>query len=259
MSDEPELVCTREGRVLVARLNRPERSNALSINLLTLLAAVAVEAEASREISVLVLTGTGEKTFCAGMDLREFATATSADRPDESIMAAFNRLMNGRLAVPVVAAVNGTAVGGGLELLYGCDIIVAAESAKFGLPEVKRGLFAGGSGTLLGTRIPMAIALELALTGDTIDAARAYEVGLINQVVPADIVVASALDFARRIAANGPLGLAASKELIRLAAVDTDAATERASGWQQRVFSSEDAREGATAFIEKRAPVWKGR
>lgn len=259
MSDAPELVCSREGRVLVARLNRPERSNALSMNLLALLANAAVEAETSADISVLLLTGTGEKTFCAGMDLREFASATSADRVDDEVMAGYERLTTGRLSVPVVAAVNGTAVGGGLELLYGCDIIVAADTATFGLPEVKRGLFAGGSGTLLATRIPMAVALELALTGDRIDAARAYDVGLVNRVVPADAVMATALDYAERIAANGPLGLAASKELIRLAAVDTDAATARASGWQERVFSSEDAREGATAFVEKRAPVWKGR
>jgi enoyl-CoA hydratase len=258
MSDEPELVCSREGCVLLARLNRPERSNALSMRLLTLIASAAIEAETAADVSVLVLTGTGEKTFCAGMDLHEFATATATDRPDEATMAAFDRLMTGRLTVPVVAAVNGTAVGGGLELLYGCDLIVASEAAKFGLPEVKRGLFAGGSGTLLATRIPMALALEMALTGDSIDAARAYEIGLINRVVPGDQVVATALDYAQRIAANGPLGLAASKELIRLAAVDTDAATERSRAWQQRVFSSDDAREGAIAFVEKRTPIWQG-
>jgi enoyl-CoA hydratase/carnithine racemase len=105
----------------------------------------------------------------------------------------------------------------------------------------------------------MALALEMALTGESIDAVRAYEIGLINRVVPADQVVATALDYAQRIAANGPLGLAASKELIRLAAVDTDAATARSRAWQQRVFSSDDAREGATAFVEKRTPIWQGR
>lgn len=259
MTDAAELVCSRQGRVLIARLNRPERRNALSMSLLTALATTATEAETSPDIGVLVLTGTGDKAFCAGMDLREFAAATTADRADDAVMGAFERLTTGRLTVPVVAAVNGAAVGGGLELLYGCDIIVAADTATFGLPEVKRGLFAGGSGTLLATRIPMAVALELALTGDPIDAARAYDVGLINRVVPADEVLTVALDHAHRIAANGPLGLAATKELIRRATVDTDAASARARGWQERVFSSEDAREGATAFIEKRAPVWQGR
>jgi enoyl-CoA hydratase len=137
-------------------------------------------------------------------------------------------------------------------------VIVAADTARFGLPEVKRGLFPAGSGTLLGTRIPQVIALELALTGDLVDAARGYELGLINRVVPPDEVMSTALDLAGRIAANGPLGLAATKELIRAAALDVDAATKRSAEWASVIFSSNDAREGATAFIEKRTPNWTG-
>lgn len=259
MSEEPELVCSREGAVLVARLNRPERRNALSSTLLSLLGAAAREAESSPDISVLLLTATGDKAFCSGMDLKDFAASGGAGGLDSDAMKAFMDLQNGRLTVPVVAAVNAAAVGGGFEILIGADVIVAAEHATFGLPEAKRGLFAAGSGMLLGNRIPLSIALEMVLTGDPISAPRAYELGMVNRVVPADELMSAALELAQRIAANGPLSLAASKELLRAAAIDSDAAAERAKHWQQVVFSSQDAREGATAFLEKRPPVWQGR
>jgi enoyl-CoA hydratase/carnithine racemase len=159
----------------------------------------------------------------------------------------------------VVGAANGSAVAGGLELLLGCDVVIASSEARFGLPEVKRGLFAAGGGTLIGNRIPTAIALELTLTGDLVDAARAYQIGLVNSVVAPEEVWATALAMAERIAANGPLGLAASKELVRLSASDPAAARERQAEWSSVVFSSEDAMEGARAYMEKRDPVWRGR
>jgi enoyl-CoA hydratase len=258
MSDSDELVLSREGAVLVARLNRPERRNALSISLVGKLAAAARAAEESTDIRVLLLTGTGDKVFCAGMDLAEFAGGADPASNDPDAMATFTRLMYGQLAVPVVAAVNGAAAGGGLELLFGADVIVAADTARFGLPEVKRGLFPAGSGTLLGTRMPQVVALELALTGDLIGAARAYELGLVNRVVPPEDVMPTAIELAGRIAANGPLGLAATKELIRAAALDVEAATKRSAEWATVIFSSNDAREGATAFVEKRTPQWTG-
>lgn len=258
MTDNDELVLHREGGVLVARLNRPERRNALSMSLVRKLAAAAVEAESSNDVSVLLLTATGDKVFCAGMDLAEFAGGADPSANDPESMATFFRLMYGQLKIPVVAAVNGAAAGGGLELLFGADVIVAADTARFGLPEVKRGLFPAGAGTLLGTRIPQAVALELALTGDLIDAARAYELGLINRVVPGADVMSNALELAERIAANGPLGLTATKELIRSANLDVEAATMRAAEWASVIFSSNDAREGATAFVEKRTPNWTG-
>lgn len=138
-------------------------------------------------------------------------------------------------------------------------MIVASSDARFGFPEVRRGLFAAGGGTFIGSRIPLAIALEMTLTGDLIDAGRAYSIGLINRVVSADEVEAEAVAIAERIAANGPLGLAATKELVRLAARDDAAARERLTAWQSVVFTSEDAAEGALAFVEKRLPVWRGR
>ena len=169
------------------------------------------------------------------------------------------KLVHGEVATPIVGGANGTAVAGGLELLLGCDMVVASSEARFGLPEVQRGLFAAGSGTFIGQRIPLAVALEIALTGEMIDAGRAYELGLVNKVVPPDEVVEAALALAERIAANGPLGVAASKELVRLAAAAPDRARERLAEWQKVVFSSEDAQEGARAFVEKRPPVWTGR
>jgi enoyl-CoA hydratase/carnithine racemase len=135
---------------------------------------------------------------------------------------------------------------------------VASETASFGLPEVKRGLFAAGGGVFISTRIPLAVALELTLTGDPIDAPRAQSLGLINQVVPQAGVLDAALALAERIARNGPLALKATKEMVRTASTDLGKARALAAEWQPKVFGSEDAKEGAMAFMEKRDPVWKG-
>lgn len=265
MTAEDELVREQRGHVLVARLNRPDARNALSPSLIRAIGAALTDAESDDGIRAVVLTGTGDRAFCAGMDLRAFAESaqgTSADADAGSgspIAGAFQRLIEGELTVPVVAAVNGAAVAGGFELMMGCDVVVASSAAVFGLPEVKRGLFPAGGGTFLATRIPRAVASELLLTGDNISAERAYELGLVNSVVPADEVVPAALGYAERIAANGPLGLAAVKELIRLGVSDPARARERMAHWQEIVFSSADAQEGARAFIERRPPVWKGR
>ena len=257
MSDE--LVRDRRGNVLVVRLNRPEARNALNAALIGGIGAAMNEAEADPEIRAVVLTGTGDRAFCAGMDLRAFASGEQASTTDSVVMEGYRRLVQGELTVPLIGAANATALAGGFELLLGCDIIVASSQAQFGLPEVKRGLFAAGGGTLLGTRIPLAVALEIALTGDSIDAERACALGLVNAVVPPDEVMATALRFAERIAANGPLGVAATKELVRLGVTDAARAADRLREWQPVVFGSQDAKEGATAFVEKRAPVWKGR
>jgi len=217
------------------------------------------DAEADPGIRALVITGTGDRAFCAGMDLRAFTSDQQASASDPAATEGYRRFIQAELTVPVIGAANATAVAGGFELLLGCDIVVASSQARFGLPEVKRGLFAAGGGTFLGTRIPLAIALEIALTGDSIDAERAYALGLVNAVVAPDQVLATALEFADRIAANGPLGVAATKELVRLGVSDATRAAERLRELQPVVFNSDDAKEGATAFVERRAPVWKGR
>lgn len=257
MSDE--LIKERHGNVLVARLNRPEARNALSPTLLAGLGEVVLEAESDVEIRAIVLTGTGDRAFCSGMDLRAFASGGATSEGDPAATAAMGRLFRGDVEVPIVGAANATAVAGGLELLLASDVIVASSDAKFGLPEVKRGLFAAGGGTSIGNRIPLGIALELLLTGDTIDANRAYEIGLLNAVVPPSEVLSTALSLAERIAANGPIALKVTKELARLAVSDAAKWSERLTELQPLVFNSEDAKEGATAFVEKRAPVWRGR
>jgi enoyl-CoA hydratase/carnithine racemase len=254
-----ELVREQRGAVLVARLNRPEARNALSPEIIRGISAVIVEAEADPEIRAVVLTGTGDRAFCSGMDLAAFAAGGQTDLGDDEATRGFFRLIEGDVAIPMVGAANATAVAGGFELLLACDLIVASSAAEFGLPEVKRGLFPAGGGTFLGTRVPLAIALEMTLTGDRISAARAYELGLVNQVVAPEDVLSSAVALAERVAANGPLGLAAVRELVRLGVTDAPRARERMRHWQDVVFSSEDAKEGALAFVEKRAPVWRGR
>ncbi|HEY6318937.1 MAG TPA: enoyl-CoA hydratase-related protein [Acidimicrobiia bacterium] len=254
-----ELVREPRGTVLVLRLNRPDARNALTPTLLAALGAAILDAESDPRVRAVVLTATGDRAFCAGMDLRSFAAGEHLGVGADEATHAFFRLLDGAVGIPVVGAANGTAVAGGFELLLGCDVIVASAAAEFGLPEVKRGLFPAGGGTFLGTRIPLGIALELALTGDPISASRAAALGLVNVVTPPDEVLPSALALAERIAANGPLALAAVKELVRLGVTDAARARERQREWQEVVFNSEDAREGATAFVERRPPVWRGR
>ncbi len=198
-SKEPVLVSEQRGHVLVLRLNRPEVRNALNAELIGALGTAFGEAEADPSTRAVVLSGTGDRAFCAGMDLRDFARGvTTSTRPED--MATFARFTRWELSVPVVGAATAAAVAGGFELLLGCDVVVASEKAVFGLPEVKRGLFAAGGCVFLGARIPLAVALELALTGDTIDAHRAYALGLVDEVVPAGEVVAAAVALAERIA-----------------------------------------------------------
>jgi len=254
-----ELVQERRGAVLVARLNRPDARNALTPEMIRGIGGAITDAETDPEIGAVVLTGTGDRAFCAGMDLRAFAAGGETSLGDDDATRAFFRLLDGAVTIPVVGAANATAVAGGFELLLGCDVIVASSEAEFGLPEVKRGLFPAGNGTFLGSRVALGVALEMTLTGDSMSAVRAYDLGLVNAVVPPDEVLTRALAVAERIAANGPLGVRAVKELVRLGISDPAGARERVREWQDVVFNSEDAKEGATAFVERRPPVWRGR
>jgi enoyl-CoA hydratase/carnithine racemase len=249
-----ELVVERDEAVLLARINRPEARNALNGTVMQGLAEVVRTAENDPGIRALVLAGTGERAFCAGMDLRDFADGAETQVPDD-----FMRLMHGDVTVPLLGAVNGFAVGGGCELALACDLLVASEQASFGLPEVSRGLFPGVGLLHITARLPLGVALELALTGQRISAVRAHELGFVNRVVASADVLATTLDLARTVAANAPLSLTAIKEVARLAAAGAPSAADRMAEWQQVIFTSEDAKEGALAFVEKREPVWQGR
>jgi enoyl-CoA hydratase len=213
-------------------------------------------------VRCVILTGAGDKAFCAGMDLKAFAAARSVDSPprDPALTAGFREFSRGIFPKPVIAAVNATAVAGGFELVMNCDLVVSSDQAKFGIPEVKRGLYPAGGGFTLPARIPLAIALELGLTGDLIDAGKAERLGLINRVVPAADVLGTALGLAARISENGPLGVILTKKLMRTAAEHgVDAARREAAEGHASVFGSEDALEGSSAFAEKRTPKWTGR
>ncbi|WP_425317574.1 enoyl-CoA hydratase-related protein [Pseudomonas nitroreducens] len=248
----------RKGSIEILTLNRPEQRNALTPELMAALSDALHEAAESAEVRVLVLTGAGDRAFCAGMDLKAFAAG--ADTRSAGSTAYFDAFLEGRFAKPVIAAVNATALAGGFELMLNCDLAVVSRDARFGLPEVKHGLFPAAGGVLLPARIPLAVALELGLTGDTIDAERALALGLANRVVEPQAVLGAALELAERIAANAPLGLSTTKRLMR-ACAEQGASTVRAQMQDAilRVFASEDAREGARAFAERRPPRWQGR
>ena len=206
----------------------------------------------------MIITGAGERAFCAGMDLKEFADRRRSDEPGG--MDRYLTFLKGLFPKPVIAAVNGAALAGGFELMLGCDLAVVAEHAIFGIPEAKRGLMAAGGGLLLPLRIPLAVALEMGLTGDPIDAGRALQLGLVNRVVPGAAVMDEALRLAGRIGENGPLSVALTKKLMHEVATYGGAdAWERMAAANPQVFESEDAIEGSRAFAERRRPVWKGR
>lgn len=249
----------RHDAVEVVRINRPEVRNALDRAAQQQLGRILRAAEGDDDVRVIVLTGTGDLAFCAGMDLREFAAGEPTTR-DPDGMADFIAFSRHGLRKPVIGAANGVAVAAGFELLLACDLIVAADHARFGLPEVKRGLLAAGGGLRIGRRIPSAIAAELVLTGELIDADRALAIGLVNRVVPAESLLDEALALASLIAGNGPLAVQASKRLLS-DAMDLSPADYfvHQDGLSWTVMQSEDAKEGAAAFVEKRAPVWRGR
>jgi len=207
---------------------------------------------------VVVVTGSGDKSFSAGMDLKAFAAGQGAGIIDASGFASITRR---HFPKPLVAAVNGAALAGGCEIMLSCDLVAAAEHAVFGIPEVKRGLIAGAGGLIrLPRRIPRAVALELALTGEPIDAARALQVGLVNRVVPAAQLMAETLSLAELIASNAPLAVRCSKKVMLRSADLTEAdAWALNDGTFAEIFGSADAMEGAVAFAEKRSPNWQGR
>jgi enoyl-CoA hydratase/carnithine racemase len=195
----------RRGAVEILRINRPEARNALNTAVIDGLGIGIYEAELDPEVGAIVITGSGDRAFCAGMDLREYSANISTDQRDNSAGAdMYSRFINQRTQKPVIAAANGSAVAGGFILLLACHLAVAAPDARFGVPEVKRALFPAGGFILMTQRLPLAMVYELSLTGDLIDAERALALGIINRIVPTDQVIEEAIALAERIADSDP-------------------------------------------------------
>ena len=256
MNDEPAVLTERRDRVLLVTLNRPDQRNAVNAAVAQGIAGALDELDGDPALSVGVLTGAG-KGFCAGMDLKAFV---AGERPHVKGRG-FAGIVERPAEKPLIAAVEGFAVAGGLEVALACDLIVASRGAKLGVPEVKRSLVAAGGALLRLPRVlPRNVAMELALTGEMIEAERAHELGLVNRLTEPGGALEAALGLAATIGANGPLALAATKTIMRQSADWSDEEFfERQAEIIAPVMSSEDAREGATAFAERREPVWKGR
>jgi enoyl-CoA hydratase len=253
MSDE--VLVSAEDGVLVVTINRPEAKNAMTKAAAEGIAAAMDRLDAEADLRCAILTGAGG-TFCSGMDLKGFLKGEIPVAGDRG----FGGLTTWTPRKPVIAAVDGYALAGGMELALACDLIVANVNAKFGIPEVKRGLVAAGGGVVqLPRLLPRPLAMELALTGDPLGAERAFELGLINRVTEGP-ALECALELAQAVAANGPLAVAASKGIIRDSWLWTaEEVNDKQSPYIAHVFTSEDAREGAVAFAQKRKPEWKGR
>lgn len=262
MAEDAVLTDLRD-HVLLITLNRPEARNAVDAALTAGLGAALERAESDPGIRVVVLTGAGERSFCAGADLKAIARGEALNPPGTEAWG-FAGMVQHPISKPVIAAVNGNALGGGTELVLAADLAVAAEHAVFGLPEVKRGLIAAAGGVIrLPAQLPRKVAMRLILTGEPIDAAAALSWGLINDVVPAERLLTTAMELAGAIAANAPLSVQHSKRVAAGIADGRIPAEEQAwaasDAAMMAVFASEDAIEGPIAFAEKRAPVWKGR
>jgi enoyl-CoA hydratase len=247
------------GHVAVATLNRPEARNAVNAGLAVALEAIVDETENDPDVWAVVLTGSGSGVFCAGADLKEVAAGRGLElfRP----RGGFAGFVDAERSKPWIAAVNGKALAGGFEIVLACDLVVAATSAAFGLPEVTRGLIAAAGGlTRLPRALPRALALEIVMTGDPMSVERAQQHGLVNRVVAEDRVVEEAVALAQRIARNAPLAVRESLQLARQAC-ELDEAQARAlsKAARDRIATTEDYKEGPRAFVEKRAARWQGR
>lgn len=248
----------KKGHVAVITMNRPEARNAINGEMAQTMEAALDQMESDPEIWVGILTAVG-KAFCAGADLKEISAGNGAALSTKK--GGFAGIVRRERTKPLIAAITGSALAGGTEVALSCDMIVCADNTNFGLPEVKRSLVAGAGGLFrLPRAVGMAVGLEAILTGDPLPAQRAYELGMVNKVVPEADVMAEAEALAGRITANAPLAVAASREVAVQAYSEDDDDLWRASGKAfGKIVGTEDFKEGPKAFIEKRAPVWKGK
>ena len=254
------LLIERRGRVAIITINRPEKRNALNIQTREEGARLLEELRDDEGIGVVVFTGAGDKAFIAGADIAEFAGRTALTQRDVMMARSLFTAIDG-FPKPVIAMVNGYCLGGGCELALACDLRIASETASFGQPEINLGIIPGGGGTQRLTRlVGEGKAMELILTGDIIDAQAAYNLGLVNLVVPAADLEAKTMEIANRIAEKSPVALRMAKEAVKLASrSNLDEGLRREVDLFALCFSSEDKDEGVRAFLEKRKPVFKGK
>lgn len=259
----PAALAQRRGNVMIITINRPEARNAINSAVSIALGDAMAEAQRDPDVWAVVLTGAGDKSFCAGADLKALSKGERIGHPEHPKWG-FAGYVRHFIDKPTIAAVNGTALGGGTELALASDLVVAGEGAKFGLPEVKRGLIAAAGGVFrIVDQLPRKVALEMMFTGEPITSTEALKWGLINDVVPDGTELEAALALAQRITVNAPLAVQASKR-VAVGADDGVVAAEE-PGWARTmrevatVFATEDAREGPLAFAQKRPPVWKAK
>lgn len=265
MTDATEIgaIAERRGNVLLITINRPDARNAVNKSVSIAIGDALQAAQDDPEVRAVVLTGSGDKSFCAGADLKAISRGENLFHPDHPEWG-FAGYVRHFIDKPTIAAVNGTALGGGTELALASDLVIAEERAKFGLPEVKRGLIAGAGGVFrIVQQLPQKVALELVFTGEPMSSADALKWGLINKVVPDGTVVDAALALAERITVNAPLAVRASKR-VSYGALDGVVGADEPF-WQQTfgefatLLKTEDAQEGPLAFAQKREPVWKAK
>lgn len=250
----------KKGKIAVFTLNRPEAFNAQNLQLLEGLHNAMVDFRDDAELCVGIITGAGDKAFCAGADIKEILGFLKANkRKYWALPTTPSRGMD--IWKPLIAAINGLALGGGLELAMACDIRIASEKAKLGVPEVKLGILPGAGGTQrLSRMIPWCKAAELLFTGDPIDAREAYRIGLVNEIVPHDKVMETAMKWAERISKVSPLAVQSIKEaMVRGSNMSLDDGLRLEDSLESYLLDTEDFEEGKAAFLEKRAPVFKGR
>lgn len=262
-ADAPAVLTERRGNVMVVTINRPKARNAINGAVSIALGDAMAQAQQDPDVWVVVVTGAGDKSFCAGADLKALSRGENIGHPDHPKWG-FAGYVRHFIDKPTIAAVNGTALGGGTELALASDLVVAGDSAMFGLPEVKRGLIAAAGGVFrIVDQLPRKVALEMVFTGEPITSAEALRWGLINEVVPDGAELEAALALAKRITVNAPLAVQASKR-VSVGADDGVVAADE-PGWSRTrrevatVFATEDAMEGPLAFAQKRQPVWKAK
>jgi enoyl-CoA hydratase len=257
MKMPPTFLYEKKDRIAVMTINRPEALNAFTAEMLRAMDAAFADFNEDPDLWVAILTAAGDKAFSSGMDLKE--AIPLLQQGDELGYEDHTKRPFSDVFKPIIAAVNGYCIAGGLEFLQGTDLRIAAEQATFGLGEVRWGIIpTGGSHVRLPRQIPWAVAMELLLTGKPIDARRAYDIGLVNQVVPAADLMPAALKLAETICKNGPFAVRTAKEIaVRALGLESGFVLEKALG--ARVMASEDAKEGPRAFAEKRKPDFKGR